>query len=306
MERQIARQTKGQSRPGAQSAMGLLVMAPLTLLLTMALLSAGCRFSMPKDLYQLHGIETCEEFSDELLLERVGTYNHASSTAELKCTLARFRNTRPRAVHMTSAPAKVCYLLADRHLAEGDRERLAAEGVRWAEIAMDGDPALALYGIGGDDTIEEGRVAYYLALNLGIAVHDHTALAIKNIKKLARELKKAVNLSPDEENGGPQRVLGLLYLVAPPWPQGIGDGDKALALLEKVAKQHPEHPLNHVFYAQALWELEEDEAEKQVREHLAECNRLLETAEWGQAKERWNKLLRELAKEADVNLLPVH
>lgn len=276
---------------------------PIALVL-FALSSAGCRFSLPDDLYTLHGMEAkCEELDVDRLAERIAAFGPTSPTHQLKCALWQLRTMRPQGIHQTAAPAKVCFLLADRHLDSTDRERLASEGVRWAEIALEGDPRFALYGIKGDNSVEEGRVSYYLAINLGIAVHDHTALAVKNLKKLASELRRAVRLSPDEDQGGPLRVLGLLYLMAPPWPQGIGDGDKALTLLRQAAEHYPGHPLNHLFYAQALWELEEDEPK--VKQELDRCNELLKTGKWGGAKERWQKLLKDLAKDAEVKLIPL-
>jgi len=279
------------------------VLAPAALL-ALSLLTAGCWFSLPKDLYTLHGMESkCTELDSDRLAEQIASFGPTTPTAELNCALWQLRTMRPGGIHQTAAPAKVCFLLADRHTDPTDRERLAAEGVRWAEIALDGDPRLALYGIRGDNSPEEGRVSYYLAVNLGIAVRDHTALAVKNLKKLAAELRKAVRLCPGEDQGGPLRVLGLLYLVAPPWPQGIGDGDKALTLLEQAAKHYPDHPLNHVFYAQALWELEEGEAK--VKKELERGRQLLNDGRWGGAKQRWQKLLMDLAKEADIKLIPL-
>jgi hypothetical protein len=274
------------------------------LITCLALLSSGCFFSLPDDLFKLNGLERCPEEDMDVLAKRIAGFDHATSTSDLKCALGQLRVARPQAIHETSACSKVCFLLADRHRRAEDRERLAAEGVRWAEIALDGDPRVARYGIRGDETVEEGRVNYYLAVNLGIAVRDHTALALKNLKKLSRVLQVAIRLSPNVDSGGPLRVAGLLYLVAPPWPQGIGDGDRALELLERAVHEHPEHPLNHIFYAQALHELEEgDEAE--VKRHLDEGIRLLAQDKWGRARERWTKLLRDLAKEANVDLLPV-
>ncbi len=275
--------------------------------IALALAAGGCSIfaSLPDDLYNLHGLETCPEFQEERLAEQARGFTHTTPSSELKCALGQLRAARPSDIHETSVPANICYLLADRHRNATDRECLAAEGVRWAEIALDGDPSLALYGIRKDGTREEGRTSYYLAVNLGIAVRDHTALAIKNLGTISRELKNAVKLYPDEEHGGPLRVLGLLYLMAPPWPKGIGDGDRALEILEWAVEQYPEHPLNHLFYAQALLEMEEDDAGKKVKQHLELGNRLLEDGKWGDASDRWRKLFEDLASEADVNLLPL-
>lgn len=266
----------------------------------------GCRISLPEDIYKLEGMESrCQEMDEDDLGARIRTFDVSTPRSELYCALYLLRTMRASSIHETSAPSKVCYLLADRNDKPSDRERLASEGVRWAQVALDGAPAQALYGIRGDGTVEEGRVNYYMAVNLGIAVHDHTALAIKNINKIVKSLKKAVQLVPDEELGGPLRVLGMLYLVAPPWPRGVGDGDKALVLLKQAASYYPDHPLNHIFYAQALWEVEEEDAEQDVKREIALGMKLLADKRWKGAKERWTKLLENLAKEANVSLVPI-
>ncbi|NOZ02295.1 MAG: hypothetical protein GXP54_10460, partial [Deltaproteobacteria bacterium] len=91
--------------------------------------------------------------------------------------------------------------------------------------------------------------------------------------------------------------LGMLYLQAPSWPKGIGDGDKAVQILAKVAWEYPEHPLNHIFLAQALWEVEGEDAIDEIRTHLEEAGRLLEKHKWGYAQKRWCKAVLDLVDE---------
>ncbi|MBN2496216.1 MAG: hypothetical protein JXR96_16605 [Deltaproteobacteria bacterium] len=252
---------------------------------------AGCRFTLVEDLYVLDGMEACEKMSLEQLAQKARGYDHGTDSFELKCALSALRDAQPAPIHRTSLPARICYLLADRTPAPTSRERLAAEGVRWAEIAL-------------EETREEGPVRYFLAANLGLAVYDHTALAIKNLKRISKELERAIELSPGVDQGGPLRVMGMLLLMAPPWPRGIGDGERACELLERAVREYPLHPLNHIFYAQALWEVEEEEAEDEVKEHMRRGLELLDQGRWGDAKQRWTKLLQELAKEANANVLP--
>jgi hypothetical protein len=253
------------------------------------LLLGGCRFSLPEDLYKLNRLSACPEMTLDSLVQRADRFDHTTPSSLLRCSLGLLRHSRPAPVHRTATGAKICYLLADRVVNPADREKLAAEGVRWAEIAL-------------EETAEEGRIRYYLAVNLGLAVRDSMSLALRNVRRLERELMVAVKLLPGEDQGGPLRTLGLLYLMAPPWPKGIGDGDKALDLLERAVAEYPKHPLNHIFYAQALWELEEDE--NLARQHLQTSNQLLSNGSWGDARKRWEKLMAELAKTAGFKLLP--
>ncbi len=175
--------------------------------------------------------------------------------------------------------------LAERETNQENREKFAAEGVSFAETT------LAHGGPG------EGAVHYYLAANLGIAVREHPTLAMENLGRLEDEMKQALALSPDLDDGGPLRLLGMLYLKAPAWPNGIGDPDKALELLGKAVKKHPEHPLNHLFYAQALWDEDDEAALPQIKAEVALGQKLLTKGNWGYSKVPWQKEFNEFQQE---------
>ena len=146
-----------------------------------------------------------------------------------------------------------------------------------------------------------GGIAY-LAVNLGIAIQKHPVLALKNLGRLESSLEKALELSPDVNFGGPYRVLGMLYLMAPPWPQGIGDGDRALELLKEATERFPEYPKNHIFYAQAIWEVEGEDGKAEVTRQLEEALRLMGQERWKGVRDRWMDDLRRVAEEANVEL----
>jgi len=255
--------------------------------------TTACRFSLVEDLYVLKGMDTCPKQSLEAMSKEAAAFDHGTKDFPLYCALDLLRRSVRHPIHRSQLPARICYLLADRGETSTSRERLAAEGVRWAEIALE-QPAMG----------QEGAIHYYLAANLGLAVYESTALAVKNLKRLHRELESAMELAPEVDEGGPLRVMGMLLLMAPPWPRGIGDGEKAVELLEKAVTEYPKHPLNHIFYAQCLWEVEEEEAEDKVREHLKLGMELLKNPRWGDAEKRWSKLLQDLAKEAGASFLP--
>jgi tetratricopeptide (TPR) repeat protein len=216
-----------------------------------------------------------------------------SDTHTLACALNVLRGTQDPAISRTALGSRICLHLAEREFSQEKREKLAAEGVRFAETAL---------AQGGN-----GAVHYYLAANLGLAVREHITLAVGNLGRLESEMKQALASSPGIDDGGPLRLLGALYLKAPAWPNGIGDIDKALELLEKAVREYPEHPLNHLFYAQALWEDGEDDALAQVKAELALGERLLAEGNWGYNKEVWKqefgKFKQEL-EEAESTLHP--
>lgn len=183
--------------------------------------------------------------------------------------------------------ARLALHLAERSPDESDKEALANEGVTLAERAL---------AHGGN---KDGAVHYYLAANLGLAIHDHPLQAADNLSRLEQELNTAVGLNPSVDDGGPLRLLGMLYLKAPPWPTGIGDGDKALEYLKKATDGYPEHPLNHLFYGQALWEV--DEKLTPATKALAVGRDKLKQGKWGYNKAIWTKEFEEVDQEISTS-----
>ncbi|NOT10336.1 MAG: hypothetical protein HOP23_00625 [Methylococcaceae bacterium] len=199
--------------------------------------------------------------------------------------LTVLRSTQDPVLRRTSLGSRLCLYLAERETNQENREKLAAEGVYFAEAAL-------TQGGNGD-----GAVHYYLAANLGLAVREHISLAMNSLDRLENEMKQALDLSPDIDDGGPLRLLGTLYLKAPSWPNGIGDRDKALELLERAVKEHPGHPLNHLFYAQALWDDGDETALTQVKSEFALGEKLLAEGNWGYSKVPWKKEFDEYRQE---------
>ncbi|MDO8940358.1 MAG: tetratricopeptide repeat protein [Methylicorpusculum sp.] len=250
----------------------------------MLIFLTGCT-GLPRDQVQIALPDDCPNLSAVSLVEEQNQLGPLTDTHTLACALTVLRNTQDPAVLGTSLGSRLSLLLAEREVDQNKREKLAAEGVGFAEAALQ-------RGGRGD-----GAVHYYLAANLGLSVREHITLAMRNLGRLEDEMKQAVALNPDIDSGGPLRLLGMLYLKAPSWPNGIGDIDKALELLEKAAREHPDHPLNHLFYARALW-AEGDEANlTQIKAELAQAEKLLEEGDWGYNKNSWKNEFAEFAQE---------
>ncbi|MFH1532069.1 MAG: tetratricopeptide repeat protein [Pseudomonadota bacterium] len=115
------------------------------------------------------------------------------------------------------------------------------------------------------------KYAYLLGASMGLELKNaFISTQILNISSLLRTLERAMDLDPGVDGGGPLRLLGTVYLRAPPWPRGPGDGEKALELLERAVEEYPEHPLNHFFYAEALLDDEEyEDALEEIEEARA-------------------------------------
>jgi tetratricopeptide (TPR) repeat protein len=235
---------------------------------------SGCA-SLQYGQVQPDQLSGCPKQTVATLVTEQNQLSPLSDTHTLACALNVLRNTQDPAVRRTALGSRICLHLAEREANQEKLEKLAAEGVRFAETAL---------AQGGN-----GEVHYYLAANLGLAVREHFTLAVENLERLESEMKQALALSPDIDDGGPLRLLGALYLKAPAWPNGIGDIDKALELLEKAVKVHPEHPLNHLFYAQALWDEGEEDALAQVKSEFALGERRLDEGNWGYSKASWKK-----------------
>lgn len=254
-------------------------------------LCAGCAVSPPKDLVRFESLDTCARWNVAQLDEKADQLNETTDTMSLQCALEYLRNAHECMVDKHAAGAKICFLLADRtEQDQGRRERLAAEGVRWAERAL----------AQGDE--ERGDVYYYLAVNLGITVEEHPLAAMKSLDRLVASLEKALATAPDVNHAGPYRVLGMVYLKAPPWPQGIGDGDKALELLQEAVRRSPDYPMNLIFYARALWEVEGKDKMREISACLEEAVRLMDREAWKGVRERWLDDATDVARDANVEL----
>lgn len=227
----------------------------------------------------------CPAYQENDWKDQTGSVDSRTPTEDLHCRLAFLRSNAGPSFLQSHFPSRLCFLLAERETDQATQEKFAAEGVHFAEEAVS-------LGARGD-----GRVYYYWAVNLGLVIRKHPALALKNIKLLAERLEAAYQKVPSEDWGGPGRVLGLLYLKAPPWPQNIGDCDKGLILLKQTAERFPQHPLNHFFFAQALWDVNESDSLEDIRRELEETRELLKEERWGFARKVWTKELEAFEKE---------
>lgn len=227
----------------------------------------------------------CPKQSAASLLAEQNRLGPLTDTHTLVCALTVLRDTQDPVLRSSALGSRLCLQLAERDTNQENREMFAAEGVEFAETAL----ALGAHN--------DGAVHYYLAANLGLAIREHVTLAMQNLDRLEAEMKQAVALNPDIDDGGPLRLLGALYLKAPAWPNGIGDLDKALELLTKAVEEYPMHPLNHLFYAQALWHDDEEGNLAQVKSEFRLGEQLLADGKWGYNQEPWKKEFAEFAQD---------
>jgi hypothetical protein len=141
---------------------------------------------------------------------------------------------------------------------------------------------------------------YSLALNIGLELeHASIANASLILQSFMNTLEKVIELDSTIDEGGALRILGALYLKAPPWPTGPGDLDKALDLLERAVAEHPEHPLNHLFMAEAQLE---DENPEEAHASVELASSLLDPDKYFWRADRWRKRLNKVDRRVKAAL----
>ena len=129
--------------------------------------------------------------------------------------------------------ARACYDFADFATNDTERATLAVRGIAASRQLLGRQPKSA-----------PGH--YYLGMDLGQLARTEILGALKIVKEMEREFKRADDLDEHFDYAGPARCLGLLYRDAPGWPTSIGSRRKAREWLERAAKLAPEYPENHL------------------------------------------------------------
>lgn len=178
--------------------------------------------------------------------------------------------------------SRAAFWLADD--ANESKDRRAWFGRKSAD---DGAAAVRL-----NDKGVEGH--YYRALGLGYLAQTKTIGALPLVNDVDKEAKAAIAINDKYDGAGPLRLRGMLLMKAPAWPTSVGDPDEGADTLQKAVTLAPEHPLNQLYYGEAL--VINSKPEEAVP-HLKEATRLAALPEWSFMKERLEKEAREqLAK----------
>ena len=257
---------------------------PLTSLTAAAVLVfiSGCAAKLikpviPERLMALQGSSVLPETNEELKTGAEHMCIPASSAKEkafgFEMAVKLVENTNVMAVAYRNAAlllSQCAVMYADWTKDKTLKKEIVQVGMDAADIA-----GASLY---------DPTASYYYALNLGVIINDTGLDAFKKISDLTKHLKRAAASVPQLDDGGPVRVLGMVYLKAPPWPLGPGDTEKALELLRNVVKKYPMNPLNHLFLAEALIK---DGDGKEADEELDIAENLASNGKWGDYRDRW-------------------
>lgn len=133
---------------------------------------------------------------------------------------------------------------------------------------------------------------YFQALCMGEYARRHKLRALGIVPRMVEAAERARERDPSFDHGGPDRVLGGIYLRAPAWPASVGDLDAALEHLEEAVRIAPLWPENHLLLAEALLE---DDRVAEAADALHRAKELLarpEAAAWARL---WQDEARDLA-----------
>ena len=120
----------------------------------------------------------------------------------------------------------------------------AVNGRKMAEAAVARDP--------------KNGTAHYLAAYLtGLAAENQPLKGLGLVPVIERGAIEASRLKPELDHGGPDRMLGELYLRAPDPPVSIGDLEKAIFHYQRAVMQDPDFVENRLGLAEAYLEDED-------------------------------------------------
>jgi len=111
---------------------------------------------------------------------------------------------------------------------------------------------------------ESGLAHYLYAYLTGLKAENDPLRGLELVPIIEREALLASNLEPAIDRGGPDRMLGELYLRAPGMPVSIGNLEKAIAHFRRASTIAPECAENRVGLVEAL--LEEGAVEKACKQ----------------------------------------
>jgi len=109
--------------------------------------------------------------------------------------------------------------------------------------------------------------------------------------------EKAAELDPHFEEAGAERLLGMLFAKAPPWPTSFGDIDTALEHARRAVALS-DYPLNHLMLAEVLHESGDAAAARIEIERVLSAPKV---GRWATEGERWRAYARQLLRRIEAN-----
>jgi hypothetical protein len=106
---------------------------------------------------------------------------------------------------------------------------------------------------------DSGEAHYLLAYLTGLVADESRLQALSLVPVIEREAGLAAGIDPGLDCGGPDRMLGELYLQAPGRPWSIGDAGKAVDHFRRASALAPGCVANRLGLAKALLKTNHDQ-----------------------------------------------
>ncbi len=182
----------------------------------------------------------------------------------------------------SSAPLKAarCYAVLARHgKTKSERLENVLKGRRMAQTAISRDPKSA--------------AAHYLAAYLaGLEAENNSLKGLALVPVIESNAIEASRLNPALDHGGPDRMLGELYLRAPEPPVSIGDLDKAILHYQSAVLHAPDFVENRLGLAEAY--LEDDNTGAACEQLQQVLTRMPPCGEWEDKLKKTTNLMKRL------------
>ncbi len=147
----------------------------------------------------------------------------------------------------------MCYAVVSRLEPNFDEAgRNATHGLRLAHLALKANPDSAL-------------ALYVTAALTGLWAQHFPQQGLKAVPKMEALAIQAAKISPQLDHGGPDRLLGELYLKAPEFPVSVGDTQLAVEHYKAAATLAPHFAPNRLGLARAY--LEDEQGDKACIEY---------------------------------------
>ncbi len=135
---------------------------------------------------------------------------------------------------------------------------------------------------------------YYLA-----QLHGFSALLQKGetrplLQSFVSESEAAIKIDEKFDNGGPLRIIGVLYARAPKEPVSVGDPEKAVQYMKRAVAAAADYPPNQFFLAEAYIA---DERYSDAEASLATARKLLADKKWDARRAGWRELMGRVERK---------
>jgi hypothetical protein len=171
---------------------------------------------------------------------------------------------------------------------------LAYYGEQGEEKAMYAEKAMVFCNTAVKLLPDRTEGYYYRSIATGLFAEEKQLYGKDAMGKIKEDALKAAEIDPTYDYGGPQRVLGALYLRAPGPPAGLGSPRRAVFYLKNSLAINPDYPETQLFLAEAYLKLKDRLAATKVLDQFEIDQRFGDETDWDHWDQRYRELLEML------------